>query len=329
MSFLGKSAVALMGARSQQASASRTAAVEDAELYNPGRTDWSDAARLPAATETANRRCGAQGCTSAWMKPWKSRRRPVFQREWACSKHCLESVVRTAVMRLAGGDGRMDANEPHRHRVPLGLVLLAQGWITHPQLQAALTAQRQAGEGRIGDWLTRHCGLPEERIARGLGVQWNCPVLTLEAFSPRTMALVMPKRFVMEYGLVPIRVAGSAILYVAFQDRLEPAVALSLEAMSELKVESGLLPGTQLASAKARLLGAESVPVRTHTARDTDDLAERIAKLVDGRQPVSSQLVRIQNYYWLRLVLEAGAQSGVGSLPSGIEDAEDHIFALA
>ncbi len=328
MSFLGKSAFALMGARAAQAVSSRAAVPADVDSFRPSGLDagGSSPVRLPA--DAASRRCGAQGCTSGWMKPWKSRRRPVFEHEWACSPRCMEQIVRSSVMRLTGSEGRVD-EEPHRHRVPLGLVLLAQGWITHPQLQAALTAQREAGEGRIGDWLTRHCGLPEERIARGLGVQWNCPVLSLESFSPKAMALVMPKRFVMEFGMVPIRVAGGSILYVAFQDKLEPAVAFSLETMSELKVESGLLPATQLASAKARLLSAESVPVRMHTVRDNDDLAGMISGLVDGRQPVGSRLVRMQHYYWLRMSLESGAQSGLGSLPSGVEDSEDHLFAIA
>lgn len=327
MSFLGKSAVALMGARSQQALSNKAATSPDTDTYKPSEQSWDEASGVRAPADAANRRCGSPGCTSGWMKPWKSRRRPVFEREWACSPRCMESIVRTAVLRLTGSEGRTD-EEPHRHRVPLGLVLLAQGWITHPQLQAALTAQREAGEGKIGDWLTRHCGLPEERITRGLGVQWNCPVLTLEGFSPRAMALVMPKRFVMEFGLVPIRVAGSSILYLAFQDRLEPAVALSVEMMSELKVESGLLTGTQLASAKARLLGAESVPVRMHTVRDADDLSTAVARLIEGRQPVSSRLVRIQHYFWLRMCLESGAQSGIGALPTDVEDTEDHIFAI-
>ena len=94
--------------------------------------------------------------------------------------------LQRAVSAIDGADGgaagdrvgmRVGVDTPHRHRVPLGLVLLAQGWITHPQLQTALEAQRASGQGRIGDWLTQSCGLPEERITRGLGVQWSCPVL--------------------------------------------------------------------------------------------------------------------------------------------------------
>ena len=45
--------------------------------------------------------------------------------------------------------------------------MLAQGWITHPQLQKALEAQRENGTGRIGDWLISECGLEAEQITRG------------------------------------------------------------------------------------------------------------------------------------------------------------------
>ena len=63
------------------------------------------------------------------------------------------------------------------------------------------------------------------------------------------MALVMPKRFVQEFGLLPLRVAGSRILYLAFEDGLNAGAALALEQMSELRVESGLIllrPNTAL-----------------------------------------------------------------------------------
>ena len=105
-------------------------------------------------------------------------------------------MVRAAIRRETGEMNGVGVDVPHRHRVPLGLVLLAQGWITHPQLQAALEAQKQTGQGRIGDWLVQSCGLAEERVTRGLGVQWSCPVLAMNGFSPSAMALVMPKRFI-------------------------------------------------------------------------------------------------------------------------------------
>jgi hypothetical protein len=262
------------------------------------------------------------------MKPWKSRQRPVFEEEWGCSGRCLHAMVSAAVQReRVNGTGAI-SEKPHRHRIPLGLVLLAQGWITHPQLQTALEAQRSSGEGRIGDWLTRHCGLPEERIARGLGVQWNCPVLTLQGFSPRAMALVMPKRFVAEFGLIPVRTAGSTILYVAFQDRLKAPAALALEQMCGLKVESGLLTTTQMDSARTRLLAAESVPVRMRQVNDVDGLTMAMVKLLEIKQPVGARVVRIHQYYWLRLWMEESAIPLRGGSQATIEDTEDHIFVV-
>ena len=245
----------------------------------------------------------------------------MFEEDWGCSARCLHTMVHAAVQREMGNGMANVTEEPHRHRVPLGLVLLAQGWITHPQLQAALAAQRASGEGRIGDWLIRHFGLPEERIARGLGVQWNCPVLSLQGFSsPRAMALVMPKRFVAEFGLIPVRSAGSTILYVAFQDRLMAAAAFALEQMCGLKVESGLLPTTQMDSARVRLLAADSVSVRMRQVHDTDGLTAALVKLLEVKRPVASRLVRVHQYYWMRTWMEETAIPAPGRLQATAED---------
>jgi hypothetical protein len=56
-------------------------------------------------------------------------------------------------------NGRGNAPEIHRHRIPLGLVMLEQGWITSGQLRQALEAQRAAGAGRLGHWLVRQQGV--------------------------------------------------------------------------------------------------------------------------------------------------------------------------
>ena len=48
-------------------------------------------------------------------------------------------------------------------------------------------------------------------------MQWNCPVLTIEGFEPQAMALVMPRLFVEELNLLPLRIAASRMLYLAFE----------------------------------------------------------------------------------------------------------------
>ena len=310
-----------MAARAQQALAARDAAVYGNEVYRPatsGRGGFDE--------KTASRMCGAAGCSGAWVKPWKNRRRPIFEEEWGCSGRCLQTLVRAAVRREVGEGTGYDT--PHRHRVPLGLVLLAQGWITHPQLQAALEAQKTSGRGRIGDWLVESCGLDEDRVTRGLGVQWSCPVLATEGFSPTAMALVMPKRFVSEFGLVPLRVAGSSLLYLAFENQMDASVALGVEHMTGLKVESGLLAGSQFEATRDKVLAADGVPATHLTVVDADGLSAAIFKVLEQRQPLGSRLVRVHGYYWLRTWLESGSLSGVGRLPSGTTDVEDHLFTI-
>ena len=318
MPFLGKLGSGLLQARAQQAVSAREAALYGTDLYRP--------AALPA--EPGARMCGAAGCTGGWMKPWKTRRRPVFEDEWGCSGRCLESLVRASVRREVGDASGTQADVPHRHRVPLGLVLLAQGWITQPQLQQALEAQKASGSGRIGDWLAQSCGLDEDRITRGLGVQWGVPVLASEGFSPAAMALVMPKRFIAEFGLVPLRAAGSTLLYMAFETRMNAATALAVEHMTGLRVESGLLAGKQFTEARTAVLAAESIPVQMTLANDADVLTSNIVRVLEQRQPIASRLVRVHGYYWLRLWLENGTQQGSASLPQSTEDMEDHLFMI-
>jgi len=142
------------------------------------------------------------------------------------------------------------------------------------------------------------------------------------------MALVLPRLFLKELGLLPLRVAGSRILYLAFKEQLDAASAFAIEQMSGLKVESGLVGETQFETARVRLLESNFVTAKTITVSDQEALAVKIAKILDQAQPVGARLVRIHQYYWLRMWLEAGAYSGVGSLPATGEDVSDAVFTV-
>ena len=294
----------------------------------PGRDEYRPSVPLLSG-DHSRRSCSNPDCANGWTMPWRSRRRPIFEGQWGCSGRCVLAIVRAAVRREAAdrkaGSG---ATETHRHRVPLGLVMLAQGWITHPQLQTALQSQRASGNGKIGDWLVAECGLQAEQVTRGLSVQWSCPVLSVEGFSARDMALVMPQRFVQEFGLVPLRVAGSRLLYLGCEDRLNASVAYAVEQMSILRVESGLVEGAQLRAARLRLLAADAVPVIAEAAADVDVLAARITAVLENKQPIATRLVRLHQYFWLRLWLENGTAGGEGSLPRSAEDMQDYVFTV-
>ncbi|MGD0546901.1 MAG: hypothetical protein ABR991_03645, partial [Terracidiphilus sp.] len=183
--------------------------------------------------------CANPGCSSGWLHLWRSRQAPVFEGGWNCSAECTAQRVEAAVRREL--DGRGQTQESHRHRVPLGLVMMEQGWITSGQLRQALDAQRQAGAGRLGQWLVRQQGVSEQLVTRALGVQWSCPVLPLEFHDAEALTALVPRLFLDAFGALPLRVAAGKLLYLGFEDRLDPVVALAVERMSGLRVESGLV----------------------------------------------------------------------------------------
>jgi hypothetical protein len=305
-------------------------AMWEGDEYRPSdRIAGLNGLRLPLSlAQTQQRRlCSNVECASGWTRPWRNRRRPIFEDQWGCSGRCVLSMVQAAVQRELG-DAAEPAAAPHRHRVPLGLLMLAQGWITHPQLRRALEAQRENGTGRIGDWLQSECGVEPERVTRGLSMQWSCPVLTTEGFSPESMALVAPKLFAEKFGLLPLRVAGSRILYLGFEERLDASAAFAMEKMTDLKVESGLVVGSQLRAARGRMLECDGVKMKVETVADKDVMAARMTAILEQKQPVASRLVRLHQYYWMRIWLESGATGRIGSLPRTGEDVNDYVFMI-
>lgn len=289
----------------------------------------TDEVGLPAAlTETQRRICGSADCSGGWTMPWRSRRRPIFEGQWGCSGRCVLAIVREALRREAAHGATTEISAPHYHRVPLGLLMLSQGWITPSQLRRALEAQRQNGTGRIGEWLIAECGLEAEQITRGLSMQWNCPVLCVEGFSPEAMALVMPEIFIEKFGLMPLRIAGNRILYLAFEDHLDASASLAIERMTGLTVESGILNEVQFRAARSRLLECDAIETKLESVSDADTLAGRLTAILEQKQPTASRLVRLHHYYWLRLWLESGTVGKLGRFPVSGEDMCDYVFTV-
>ena len=243
--------------------------------------------------------CANPGCGTGWLHLWRSRSAPVFEGGWNCSAGCTASRVAAAVSREL--DGRGSSQESHRHRIPLGLVMLEQGWITSVQLRQALDAQRVAKAGRLGQWLVRQQGVSEQLVTRALGLQWSCPVLPLEFHDAEALAVLVPRLFADAFGVLPLRVAAGQLLYLGFEDRLDPIVALAVERMSGLRVESGLVAESQFGLAHTRMLSAKFPAVELVEAVSEQALAHALSKAIEQARPVESRLVRVHDCLWLRM----------------------------
>jgi hypothetical protein len=198
-------------------------------------------------------------------------------------------------------DARGAAREIHRHRIPLGLAMLEQGWITQKDLRSALAAQRSMGSGKLGEWLVRQRSSSEEMVTRALGMQWGCPVLSMEFHTPEDLTALLPRLFIDAFGALPMRVAAGKILYLGFADRVDPALALATERMTGLRVEAGLVQDSLFGPAHARALEARFPPTELIEAATEQALAMALTKAIEESRPVEARLVRIHDCFWLRL----------------------------
>jgi hypothetical protein len=243
--------------------------------------------------------CGNPNCKSGWLRLWRSREVPVFEGKWACSAVCVREMIEAAVLREAR-DGNASL-AMHQHRIPLGLLLLSQGHITQEQLKRALETQKKTGTGRLGEWLVRQKAVDEEQVARSLGTQWGCPVLSMDTFQAAAMASALPRLLADSFGVLPLRVAGRTLLYIAFANRPDSCIALGIERVTGLKCEAGVLRDSEFQRAHAALLRASFPKVRLLEAASLRGVAHAMSAMVEERRPVEARLVRIHNYFWLRL----------------------------
>jgi hypothetical protein len=259
---------------------------------------------IPAASRTRPRgglleSCSNPRCGSGWLHLLRSRSSPVFEGGWTCSPECTGERIGAAVRREL--DARGSAAAAYRHRMPLGLVMMEQGWITPQQLKQALEAQKDAGSGRLGDFLVRQHAVSEQLVTRALSLQWSCPVLPLEFHDPQALAPLLPRLFVDAFGVLPLRVAAGRLAYLGFEERLDPVLALALERMSGLRVESGLIRESEFRPAHARMLDAPFPRVELIDAVSEPALVRALARIVERARPVESRLVRVHDCLWLRM----------------------------
>jgi hypothetical protein len=245
--------------------------------------------------------CANPGCSSGWLKLFRHRAAPVFEQGWCCSAACVRALIEVALRREM--DARAAGGVTRNHRIPMGLVMLEQGWITAVQLRDALEAQRSAGVGRLGYWLVRGQGVSEQLVTRALGIQWSCPVLSAEFHDVDGLAALAPRLFVDAFGALPLRIAAGRILYLGFEDRLDRVLALGVERMTGLRVECGLVADSTFRPAHAAMLKAAYPPVELLEASSEATLAEVLARTVERVRPVDARLVRVHDCFWLRMWL--------------------------
>jgi hypothetical protein len=143
-------------------------------------------------------------------------------------------------------------------------------------------------------------------------------VLPLDFHDAEALAVLVPRLFVDAFGALPLRVAAGKLLYLGFEDRLDRVVALALERMSGLRVESGLVRGSVFGPAHSRMLKQKFPGVELIEAASEPAAVHALAAAIERSRPVASKLVRVHDCLWLRMWRKQ--QTGPMPEPGSIND---------
>jgi len=159
-----------------------------------------------------------------------------------CLGKCLEDRLSDALERVRS----ISKRAPVRHRIPLGLLLLSRQHLTAQELRSALQAQRNAGHGRLGEWLLALGLASEEKITAALARQWSCPVLLSCSSLPRASGSPrLPWTLLETFAMIPVDYVESTFtLHIAFGEGLDHSVLYAIEKMTGTRTEPCMAPSS-------------------------------------------------------------------------------------
>ena len=188
--------------------------------------------------------CGAPGCCGRRL--WGGISDGTSSAQLHGRRYCFPRCFERELMRRFT-ELRVPANRRSRppHRVPLGLLMLSRGELSHEQLRRALEAQRQSGSGRIGEWIQKLGYAHEQQVTAALGAQWSCPVLRrLPAVAAE---FPVPFPLLRRFRMAPVHYSRpTRVLHIAFAADIEYRALLAIEEILQCKAEPCLADATAL-----------------------------------------------------------------------------------
>jgi hypothetical protein len=253
-----------------------------------------------------NRRSRPQrlGCehTHALRSKWWQYQQPqtrgvIIDGVWHCLDHCLERALAESLLPRF-------APPAARHRVPLGLLLLARQQLNPEQLRTALAAQHGAGCGRLGDWLQALGFASELQITAALAHQWSCPMLQRPAGLPPTGIPPIPRALLERFILLPVHyVATTATLHVAFCEAIDYTILYAIERMLDCHTEACLAPPSLVQHGLADWTTHRSTrEIAFNCLADASECTRIVRGYVLCAAASEIRLARCSNYLWVRLL---------------------------
>ncbi|MGH9454138.1 MAG: hypothetical protein ACRD2O_09245, partial [Terriglobia bacterium] len=261
-------------------------------------------------------------------RSWFGRRRQPrglwLNEQWYCGTACLRQGAERFLRRFDLTSAR---HRPLRYRQPIGLLMHSRGLITDEKLKAAIQAQKEAGSGRLGEWLIRLGATTEEQVTATLSLQWGCPIFPIEQkphFLEWSFMVPFPilkaARMIVAHGQ-----PANNTYYLAFADGIDHTVIRSFEAMYECDGKPCVAQESAFNGALGQL-EATGLPPTTIANCEYHPLpvSEIIQQAADALDAETLRLVSCAGFHWLRLQHAEAVQHLLIPVPVPENEMEEH-----
>ena len=254
---------------------------------------------------------------------WRRPRGIHLQGAWYCRPACLERALVEELRQLQPARA---SSPPAVHRVPLGLLLLSRQQLTAEQLVAALNAQRNAGCGRLGEWLQTLGFANEAQITAALARQWSCPLLRDPDALPAKTLPEIPSRLLESFHMLPVNyVEATATLHIAFSDAIDYSLLYAIERMLDCHTEPCFVsPGWLQKNLRIPFVDRTSCEVVFDRVADNHESARIIRSYAMKLDVPEVRMVVCGRYIWVRL--KPAFRAAVDLLLSSVSDPAPNLF---
>ena len=243
--------------------------------------------------------CARPGCPiTALRHSWIGRGVGVrIGNDWFCCPDCLREGVQIRIRDLR--QSKVSLSKQHPARIPLGLLLMSRGYISHGQLQTAI-ARQQARGGSIGHTLCELQFVTERQVAEAAATQWGCPFFSVKSQGSEIPARI-PVTLMRLVKMAPVHFAQAQNrLLVGFVHNVEHQLLRTIEAMAGCIAEPCFITATECSEC-ILAQAVQHVEVSFGPTASTAEIANIVQSYASQLGADEVRLACCHDHLWIRL----------------------------
>ncbi len=262
--------------------------------------------RWTKSWEETRHKCGLVSCSgpkSPWSRVWRRQSGAFLQEVFYCQPLCIETALIAQLSRLHA----LAPAAPPSNRIPLGLLMVARGWLTYEQVVKSLAAQQSAHSGKIGEWFERLGFATEQQVTSALGLQWGCPVASSLDSAALTPVGRIPLGILEAFQMLPLHfVPATNTIYIAFGERVDHAALYAIEKILDCRTQP-CVAGRKSIAVRLGRMRQEPRPSEIEFApmHDCTEIGRVSASYMLRLGADDVRLARVGQFIWLRLRVRA------------------------